>query len=172
MHVKLTAAEKRFLNKVLTELTQYQISETDRRVVKQQLLEHIQESREYGQDSISQLGDPSEFVKDFLEIHEIDLHEEIKQIRKPTNQIKIVVATGFFTSIVTYIISQFLLSLFLTKSFNLLHTNQSFNYNIFYQISDNSWWNAMLMLISASISLLIALLVVLYMKKRTSIRSV
>lgn len=60
MNVKLTVAEKRFLDEVFTELTQYQISATDRRGVKQH-----QESRESEQDSISQLGNPSVFVKDF-----------------------------------------------------------------------------------------------------------
>ncbi|CAM4269509.1 hypothetical protein BAMA_20955 [Bacillus manliponensis] len=172
MNIKLTTAEKHFLNQVLTGLAQYEISEADRKVVEQQLLEHIEESREYEQDSMSQLGDPETFVKDFLEIHEIDLHSEIKHMRKPTHQTKTLIATGFFTSIVTYIMSQFLLSMFLTQSFSPLQTNQSFNYNVFYHISDNSWWNAMLMLISISISLLISLCVVLYMRKRDSVRSV
>lgn len=172
MHLKLSSEEKQFLDEVLTELRQYQISAKDRRIIKQQLLEHIQESREYGQDGISQFGDATTLIKDFLEISEIDLHSEIKQIRKSTTKTKILIAAGFFTSIVTYIISQFLLSMFLTESFNPLHTNNSFDYNVFYQISDNSWWNAMLMTVSISASLLISVIVVFYIRKKSSIRDI
>ncbi len=72
---------------------------------------------------------------------------------------------GLPTSIVTYLTSQLLLSMFLTESFNPLHTNHSFNYNILYHIADNSWWNALLMMTSISISALISMLVVFYIRK-------
>ncbi len=68
--------EKQFLNEVLEELKQYQISSKNRKDIKQQLLEHIQESHEHGQDSINELGDTTTFVKDFLEINGIDLLSE------------------------------------------------------------------------------------------------
>ncbi|MDM5155333.1 hypothetical protein QUF88_16420 [Bacillus sp. DX1.1] len=165
MNIKLNMEEKQFLNEVLEELKQCQISSKDRKNIKQQLLEHIQESREHGQDSINELGDTTTFVKDFLEINGIDLHSEIKQIRKSKSRTGILFVIGFFTSIVTYLISQLLLSMFLTESFNPLNTNNSFDYNIFYQISDNLWWNSLLMIISISTSLLVSMLAVFYIRK-------
>ncbi|MEN1936367.1 hypothetical protein AAIE21_12350 [Paenibacillus sp. 102] len=165
MNMKLSKEETQFLNEILEELKQYKISSKNRKIIKQQLLEHIQECREHGQNSINDLGDTTTFIKDFLEMNEIDLHSEIKQIRKSKNRTGILFVIGFFTSIVTYLISQLLLSMFLTESFNPLHTNNSFDYNILYQIADNSWWNSLLMMTSISISALISMLVVFYIRK-------
>lgn len=165
MNMKLNMEEKIFLNEVLQELKQYKVSSKNRKILKQQLLEHIQECREHGQNSINDLGETTTFIKDFLEMNEIDLHSEIKQIRKSKNKIGILFVIGFLTSIVTYLTSQLLLSMFLTESFNPLHTNNSFNYNILYHIADNSWWNSLLMMTSISISALISMLVVLYIRK-------
>ncbi|WP_243522842.1 hypothetical protein [Bacillus pseudomycoides] len=165
MNMKLNMEETQFLNEVLEELKQYQISSKNRKIIKQQLLEHIQECREHGQDSINDLGDTTTFIKDFLEMNEIDLHSEIKQIRKSKNRTGILFVIGFFTSIVTYLTSQLLLSMLLTESFNPINTNNSFDYNILYQIADNSWWNSLLMITSISISALISMLVVFYIRK-------
>ncbi|MGE7875196.1 hypothetical protein [Bacillus paramycoides] len=165
MNIKLTIEEKQFLDEVLDELKQYQISSKHRKTIKQQLLEHIQESREHGQNSIKELGDATTFVKDFLEINGIDLHSEIKHIRKPKGRTGILFAIGLFTLIVTYLGLQLILSMFLTESFNPLNTNSSFDYNIFYQISDNSWWNFLLMFISFSTSLLVSIFVMFYIRK-------
>ncbi|MEH7457014.1 hypothetical protein V7183_07155 [Bacillus sp. JJ1127] len=165
MKMKLSKEETQFLNEILEELKQYQISSKNRKIIKQQLLEHIQECREHGQDSINDLGDTTTFIKDFLEMNEIDLHSEIKQIRKSKNRIGTLFVIGVLTSIVTYLTSQLLLSMFLTESFNPLHTNNSFDYNILYHIADNSWWNSLLMITSISISVLLSMLVVFYIRK-------
>lgn len=160
MNIKLNMAEKQFLNEVLEELRQYKISSKNRKNIKQQLLEHIQESREHGQDSLDELGDTHDFVKDFLEINGIDLHCEIKQIRKSKNRRGILFVIGCMTAIVTYLCSQLILSMFLTQSFNALNTNSPFNYNILYRISDNSWWNSLLVIISIAAACLVSVLVV------------
>ncbi|PFA17738.1 MULTISPECIES: hypothetical protein [Bacillus cereus group] len=165
MNRNLTKEEKQFIREVLEELKQYQVSSRKRNIVKQQLLEHIQECRVHDQDSLKDLGDATTFVKDFLEMNDIDLHSEIRQIRKFKNRTGKLFVIGFFTSIVTYLASQLLLSMFLTETFNPLHSNHSFDYNILYQIADNSWWNFLLMITSISISVVISMLVVLYMRK-------
>ncbi|EOW9527414.1 hypothetical protein ACO11K_001044 [Bacillus cytotoxicus] len=167
MNKNVTQEEKRFIREVLEELKQYQVSYKNRKIVKQQLLEHMQECREHGQDSLYDLGDTATFVKDFLEMNGIDLHSEIKQIRKSKNRTGILFVIGFFTILVTYLTSQLLLSMFLTESFHPQRDNHSFNYNILYQIADNSWWNSLLMLTSMSISVLISMLVVLYIRRVT-----
>ncbi|MFI8709287.1 hypothetical protein ACIGHG_19915 [Bacillus sp. NPDC077411] len=165
MNIKLTIEEKQFLSEVLDELKQYQISSKHRKNIKQQLLEHIQESREHGLNSINELGDATTFVKDFLEVNGIDLHSEIKNIRKSKGRTGILFSIGLFTLIVTYLGLQLILSMFLTESFNPLNTNSLFDYNIFYQISDNSWWNFLLMFISLSTSLLVSVFVMFYIRK-------
>jgi hypothetical protein len=166
MNIKLTLEEKQFLNEVLEELKQYQISSKNRKDIKQQLLEHIQESREHGQDSINDLGDTTTFVKNFLEINGIDLLSEIKQVRKSKSRTGILFGIGFFSLILTYLGSQLILSMFLTESFNPLNTSSSFDYNIFYQISDNLWWNSLLMIISIFTACLVSVLVIkLFVRK-------
>lgn len=165
MNSKLSSAETQFLNEVLKELKQYEISSKDRRNIKQQLLEHIQESREYGQDSMDELGDATTFVKDFLEVHGIDLHSKIKQMRTSKRRTGMLFVIGLFTSIVTYLMSQLILSMFLTKAFTPLNTSHSFDYHIFYRISDDLWWNSMLMVMSIATSLLVSMVVVFYIRK-------
>lgn len=158
MTMELSLAEKQYLNEVLKELKQYRISTTERRNIKQQLVEHIQECRDYGIDSIDELGDTTTFIKDFLEIKGIDLHSEIQQIRKSRPGLSLII--GFCTFIVAYLGSQLILSMFLTDSFNPQNMNATFDYHIIYQISDNAWWNSLLMLMSISISCSISILAV------------
>ncbi|MBU5214830.1 DUF1700 domain-containing protein [Heyndrickxia oleronia] len=166
MNIKLNMAEQQFLNEVLEELKQYNISSKDRSNIKQQLLEHIQESRELGKDSIKELGNSHELVKDFLEINGIDLHSEIKQIRKSKSRTGILFVIGFFTLILSYLGSQLIFSMFLTESFNSQGTSNRFYYNIFFQISNNPWWNSLLMIISMSIACLVSVLVIkLFLRK-------
>ena len=65
MRNKLIGKEKQFLTDVLKELKQYDISLEERENIKLQILEHIQECREHGEDSIADLGTPELFVQDF-----------------------------------------------------------------------------------------------------------
>lgn len=165
MNMKLNKEEQQFLNEVLEELRQYQISTKARRNIKQQLLEHFQESRDHGGDSLDDLGNTQDFVKDFLEINGIDLHSEIKQARKSKSKTGILFVIGLFPLILTYLGSQLLLSMFLTESFNPQNPDSSFEYNIFYQISENLWWNFLLMMISISSACLVSLVINLFVRK-------
>ncbi|MDQ0214921.1 putative membrane-anchored protein [Oikeobacillus pervagus] len=160
MNLKLTMKEKQFLNEVLEELKQYQVSSKSRNNIKQQILEHIQEAREHGQDSLHELGDSTTFVKDFLDINGIDLHAKMTKMRKSDKRMGILLLTGSLSFIFTYLASQLILSMFLTESFNPQYTNRSFDYHIFYQISDHTWWNFMLIIISFSTALLVSVLTV------------
>ncbi len=58
MRNRLIGKEKQFLTDVLKELKQYDISLEERENIKRQILEHIQECREHGEDSIDDLGTP------------------------------------------------------------------------------------------------------------------
>lgn len=158
MSMELSLAEKQYLTEVLEELKQYRISSKERKNIKQQLLEHIQESRDNEIGSINDLGDTTTFIKDFLEIKGIDLHSEIKQMRKSRPGISFVI--GFCTFIIAYLACQLILSMFLTDSFNPQKTIPTFDYNIVYQISDVAWWNLFLILISISTSSLISILAI------------
>ncbi|UNK18967.1 hypothetical protein MNQ98_02655 [Paenibacillus sp. N3/727] len=165
LNITLSLPEKRFLDEVLKELKQYQISSKDRKNIKEQLLEHIQESREHGEDSLYELGDSTTFVRDFLEVNKVDLHTEIKRIRTSGNLKGILLLTGSVTFAAAYLVLQLVFSMFLTESFNPERTSGNFDYHILYRISDLPWWNAMLIMISLSAALLISIMATLYMRK-------
>ncbi|HDR7614019.1 TPA: hypothetical protein QCX47_005859, partial [Bacillus mycoides] len=118
MRNELNDKEQQFLTGVLKDLKQYDISLEERENIKQQILEHIQECREHGEESINDLGTPQLFVQDFLEINEIDLRIKMKQLRNVNKKSSTLIIGGIFISLITYLISQTTLSIFLTESFS------------------------------------------------------
>ena len=148
MRNKLIGKEKQFLRDVLKELKQYDISLEERENIKRQILEHIQECHEHGEDSINDLGTPQLFVKDFIEINEIDLQVKMKQLQNEKGKFNTFILRGIFIAIITYLISQTTFSIFLTELFNSTNSKNTFNYNILYRISENQWWNVLLIMIS------------------------
>jgi hypothetical protein len=164
MKVNLNAEEKQYMEEVLNELRPYKIKSNEQRKIREQIIEHFEESRENDHDGISQLGDVETFVKDYLEINGIDLHTEITKMRRAKSRKGILVAIGICTSLISYFISHILLSMFLTESFNPLNYKGQHDQDI-YEVS-NIWWDSMLFFISISISLVVTVLTVLYTKKR------
>ncbi|MBM6649499.1 hypothetical protein [Bacillus sp. RIT 809] len=168
MRNELNDKEQQFLTGVLKDLKQYDISLEERENIKQQILEHIQECREHGEDSINDLGTPQLFVQDFLEINEIDLRVKMKQLRNVNKKSSTLIIGGIFISLITYLISQTTLSIFLTESFSPNNSNNTFNYNILYRITENQWWNSLLIMISFTISVLVFISLVSYKKRKLS----
>ncbi|WP_283750199.1 hypothetical protein [Bacillus cereus] len=168
MRNELNDKEQQFLTGVLKDLKQYDISLEERENIKQQILEHIQECREHGEESINDLGTPQLFVQDFLEINEIDLRVKMKQLRNVNKKSSALVIGGIFISLITYLISQTTLSIFLTESFSPNNSNNTFNYNILYRITENQWWNSLLIMISFTISVLVFISLVSYKKRKLS----
>jgi hypothetical protein len=160
----MKADEKQYVNEILDELKRYRVSSKNRKKVKQQMIEHIQESRVHGHDSLEELGDVDTFVKDYIEINEIDVHSQIKKIQTSKNESRWTIVIAFLTSMAAYLISQLIFSLFLTESFTPLKS-ASFEYNILYRISEHSWWNVLLVFMSMTISLFAGLLI-LFINKR------
>ncbi|OFD66141.1 hypothetical protein [Bacillus mycoides] len=168
MRNELNDKEQQFLTGVLKDLKQYDISLEERENIKQQILEHIQECREHGEESINDLGTPQLFVQDFLEINEIDLRVKMKQLRNVNKKSSTLVIGGICISLITYLISQTTLSIFLTESFSPNNSNNTFNYNILYRITENQWWNSLLIMISFTISVLVFISLVSYKKRKLS----
>ncbi|OOQ92281.1 hypothetical protein [Bacillus cereus] len=168
MRNELNDKEQQFLTGVLKDLKQYDISLEERKNIKQQILEHIQECREHGEESINDLGTPQLFVQDFLEINEIDLRVKMKQLRNVNKKSSTLIIGGIFISLITYLISQTTLSIFLTESFSPNNSNNTFNYNILYRITENQWWNSLLIMISFTISVLVFISLVSYKKRKLS----
>ncbi|EJQ95013.1 hypothetical protein [Bacillus cereus] len=168
MRNELNDKEQQFLTGVLKDLKQYDISLEERENIKQQILEHIQECREHGEESIKDLGTPQLFVQDFLEINEIDLRIKMKQLRNVNKKSSTLIIGGIFISLITYLISQTTLSIFLTESFSPNNSNNTFNYNILYRITENQWWNSLLIMISFTISVLVFISLVSYKKRKLS----
>ncbi|MGG0155764.1 hypothetical protein [Bacillus mycoides] len=168
MRSELKGKEQQFLTGVLKELKQYDISLEERENIKQQILEHIQECRENGEDSINDLGTPQLFVQDFLEINEIDLRVKMKQLQNINKKSNTLIIIGIFVAFITYLISQTTLSIFLTESLNPTNSENNFNFNLLYRIAENQWWNSILIMISLMASLLISIILVIYKKRKLS----
>ncbi|MGE7881566.1 hypothetical protein [Bacillus sp. NPDC094077] len=168
MRNELNDKEQQFLTDVLKELKQYDISIEERENIKQQILEHIQECRENGEDSIHDLGTPQLFVQDFLEINEIDLQVKMKQLQNANRKFSTSILGGIFIAISTYLISQTTLSIFLTESFTPTNSKNTFNYNLLYRIAENQWWNSVLIMISFTLSILVFISLVSYKKRKLS----
>nr|EEK67525.1 hypothetical protein bcere0006_23330 [Bacillus wiedmannii] len=158
--------EKQFLTDVLKELKQYDISLEERKNIKRQILEHIQECHEHGEDSIDDLGTPQLFVQDYLEINEIDLQVKMKQLKNEKGKLNTSILRGIFIAIITYLISQTIFSIFLTESFNPTISKNAFQYNLLYRISENQWWNALLILTSLTLSVVVYISLVSYKKRK------
>jgi uncharacterized membrane-anchored protein len=168
MRSELKGKEQQFLTGVLKELKQYDISLEERENIKQQILEHIQECRENGEDSINDLGTPQLFVQDFLEINEIDLRVKMKQLQNINKKSNTLIIIGIFVAFITYLISQTTLSIFLTESLNPTNSENNFNFNLLYRIAENQWWNSILIMIGLMVSLLISIILVIYKKRKLS----
>ena len=76
---------------------------------------------------------------------------------------------GIFIAIITYLISQTTFSIFLTELFNSTNSKNTFNYNILYRISENQWWNVLLIMISFMLSVVVFISLVSYKKLSKSI---
>ncbi|MEM5645781.1 hypothetical protein AAHH72_13700 [Bacillus cereus] len=161
----LISKEKKFLTDVLKELKQYDISLEERENIKRQILEHIQECREHGEDSIDDLGTPQLFVQDFLEINEIDLQVKMKQLQNEKGKSNTLILRDIFIAIITYLVSQTIFSIFLTESFNSTNSKNAFQYNLLYRISENQWWNTLLIMTSLTLSVLVFISLVSYKKE-------
>ncbi|PFM61509.1 hypothetical protein COJ48_21320 [Bacillus cereus] len=168
MRNEITAKEQQFLTEVLEELKRYDISLEERKNIKQQILEHIQECREHGEESIDDLGTPQLFVQDYFEINKIDLRVKMEQLQNVNKKSITLILSGIFIAVITYFISQTTLSIFLTESFYTTHSENSFNFNLLYRIAENQWWNSILIMISLSLSLLISIILVVYKKRKLS----
>ncbi|TXR98050.1 hypothetical protein DN390_20650 [Bacillus sp. SH7-1] len=166
MRNRLIGKEKQFLTDVLKELKQYDISLEERDNIKRQILEHIQECREHGEDSIDDLGTPQLFVQDFLEINEVDLQVKMKQLQNKKGKFNTIILSGIFIAVITYLISQTIFSIFLTESFNPTISKDVFQYNLLYRISENQWWNALLILTSLTLSVVVYISLVSYKKRK------
>ncbi|MEH7380952.1 hypothetical protein V7138_10765 [Bacillus sp. JJ1533] len=153
----LTKAEKDYIEKVLLELKKHKITKEQLHSIKEQLLEHISSSHENGENSIEQLGDSETLVKDYLEIYGIDMNDAEKQKSKPSP-----IMLGAISFPIVYMLCQLILSLFLTQSFS---QERSFEYNIIYRISEQPWWNILLVLISFFTALAFSILLPFILKR-------
>ncbi|MEH7225402.1 hypothetical protein V7112_16460 [Bacillus sp. JJ1566] len=154
----LTKVEKDYVEKVLFELKKYKINKEQLDSIREQLLDHISTSHENGETSIEQLGDSEALVKDYLEIYGIDMNHTGTH---KSNRISIILGAISFP--VVYLISQLILSLFLTQSFS---QEKSFDYNIMYRISEQPWWNILLVSISLFSALVISFFLSVILRRR------
>lgn len=75
---------------------------------------------------------------------------------------------GIFIAVITYLISQTTFTIFLTRSFNPTNSKNTFQYSLLYRISENQWWNSLLIMISFMLSLVVFISLVSYKKRKLS----
>ena len=88
----------------------------------------------------------------------------MKQLQNEKGKFNTFILRGIFIAIITYLISQTTFSIFLTELFNSTNS-KTFNYNILYRISENQWWNVLLIMISFMLSVVVFISLVSYKKK-------
>lgn len=155
MGVEFPRKEMEYIKKVNQELISSKATQEQIYTIEQQLREHMEESRLHGINPFDDLETPAEFVREYLEIHEVP-HQRKNTLSKKHYLM------GFLYFAVTYLVSQLILTMFLTQTFSPSYENADFNYNILYSISDNLWWNTTLITISLLSALFITSLVGLF----------
>ena len=72
---------------------------------------------------------------------------------------------AYSSQFITYLSSQIIFSIFLTESFNQNNSKSAFQYNLLYRISENQWWNALLIMTSLTLSVVVFISLVSYKKE-------
>ncbi len=163
MKNNLTKQEVTYLEKVNSEIQHYELDSIQIREVNEQLISHFEEYRDNGEDSFSNLEEPEIFAKSHLEACGIDLHSPGNQLQQSRIASSLPILITSLTSVITFLACQLLFAFTLTEFFNPLN---SYQYNLIYRISDNSWWNAALTSTSLVISLIVFILSLFLLKKR------
>lgn len=89
----------------------------------------------------------------------------MKQLQNEKGKFNTFMLRGIFIAIITYLSSQIIFSIFLTESFNQNNSKSAFQYNLLYRISENQWWNALLIMTSLTLSIVVFISLVSYKKE-------
>lgn len=89
----------------------------------------------------------------------------MKQLQNEKGKFNTFMLRGIFIAIITYLSSQTIFSIFLTESFNQNNSKSAFQYNLLYRISENQWWNALLIMTSLTLSVVVFISLVSYKKE-------
>ncbi|NMO96378.1 hypothetical protein [Paenibacillus lemnae] len=164
MTAKLNEEEQQYLEEVLSGLKHYHVSRKAREGLKAQLVDHFQDAREQGDHGMDTLESSADFIRNYLEVHKLDLYSENRKMRGRRGGLWKILISGVIIFTASYTLLQLLWSIFLTES--LVSGRSLADYSLLYYISPNSWWNAMLMLISICSSLLISAVSVWMLRRR------
>jgi len=92
----------------------------------------------------------------------------MKQLKNKKGKLNTSMLRGIFIAVITYLISQTTFTIFLTRSFNPTNSKNTFQYNLLYRISENQWWNSLLIMISFMLSVVVFISLVSYKKRKLS----
>lgn len=163
MKDNLTKQEITYLAKVNSVIKHYELDSIQVKEVNEQLISHFEEYRDNGEDPFSNLEEPEIFAKSHLEACGINRHSRGKQLQQSRIASSLPILITSLTSVITFLAFQLLFAFTLTEYFNPLN---SYQYNLIYRISENSWWNAALTSTSVVISLIVFILSLSLLKKR------
>ncbi|OIA99464.1 hypothetical protein AK95_20015 [Paenibacillus sp. LC231] len=169
----LSYEEEQFIADVRRELIRYEMTSNQVEAVVEQIREHLEASREHGEYGLEDLGSPDMYVRDYAEVQGLVRMQDAMDLEsvpeKPPGQRSWRLGVwGFLKySLVfaaVYIICQLLFSFALTTAW--VKGYEITGFNLLYRISDQTWWNMMLIVFSLSISALVTILTHVFGKRR------
>ncbi|PJN56601.1 hypothetical protein PAEVO_33250 [Paenibacillus sp. GM2FR] len=170
--MSLSYEEEQFIANVRRELKRYDITSSQMDEVEEQIQEHLEASREHGEYGLEDLGSPNMYVRDYAEVQGLVRVQDARDLesvpKEPGPRSGRLSVWGFLkyplVYTVVYIICQLLFSFSLTTAWVKGYEITSFN--LLYRISDQMWWNMMLIVFSLSISALVTILVYVFGKRK------
>ncbi|WP_339266853.1 hypothetical protein NYE54_24540 [Paenibacillus sp. FSL K6-1330] len=168
----LSYEEEQFIAAVRRELKRYEMTSSQVEAVVEQIQEHLEASREHGENGLEDLGSPNMYVRDYAEVQGLVRVQDARDLEsvpeEPEPRSGRLSVWGFMkyplVFAAVYILCQLLFSFSLTtawvKGFEIT------GFNLLYRISDQMWWNMMLIVSSLSISVLVTILVYVFGKRK------
>jgi hypothetical protein len=168
----LSYEEEQFIANVRRELKRYEMTPTQVEAVVEQIQEHLEASREHGEYGLEDMGSPNMYVRDYAEVQGLVRVQDTRDFEsvpeEPGPRSGRLGVWGFLkyplVFAVVYIICQLLFSFSLTTAW--VKGYEITGFNLLYRISDQMWWNMMLIVFSLSISALVTILVHVFGKRR------
>lgn len=168
----LSYEEEEFIADVRSELNRYEMTSSQTEEVVEQIREHLEASREHGENGLHDLGSPRMYVRDYAEVQGFEIVQNAGSFR--SGQEDSGQRSGrpsvwgllryplVFAAV--YAISQLVFSFSLTTAW--VEGREMTGFNLLYRISDQMWWNMLLIVFSLSISTVVTTLIYKLSKRK------
>ncbi|MDH6669920.1 hypothetical protein M2277_000564 [Paenibacillus sp. LBL] len=168
----LSYEEEQFITIVRQELKNYDITPHQMEEMVAQIQEHLEACREHGEMGLQDLDSPIIYVRDYAEVQGFSRVSDPSQSTPAPKDSGERTSTGrlwgflkhplIFAAV--YVICQLAFSFSLTTAW--VNGYEITGFHLLYRISDQTWWNMLLILFSLLISSVITLVAYVYDKRK------